>query len=92
MTPEPMAERNRLIRRIGRLVAAPAEADPAWRSDLRTAVDALDALERPFTDHDRQRWGDTSRARHIERVRARFPAAFEEAREPSGTPRHSLTA
>jgi len=79
VTPESMAAKNRLVRRIEALVAAPAEADPAWRGELRTTVDALDALERPFTDFDRQRWGDTSRIRHIDRVRARFPAAFEEA-------------
>lgn len=85
VTPESMAAKNRLIRRIERLVAAPAEAAPAWRSELRTTVDALDAIERPFTDFDRQRWGDTSRLRHIDRVRERFPAAFEEAHEPAAT-------
>ncbi|HEV7646915.1 MAG TPA: DUF6058 family natural product biosynthesis protein [Actinophytocola sp.] len=79
VTPEAMVAKNHLIRRIEELVAAPAEADPAWRAELRTTVDALDALERPFTDLDRQRWGDTSRLRHIDRVRERFPAAFEEA-------------
>lgn len=76
-----MAEKNRLIRRTEALVATPVEADPAWRSELRDTVDALDALERPFTDFDRQRWGDTSRIRHIDGVRARFPAVFEEAHE-----------
>jgi hypothetical protein len=81
VTPESMAAKNRLIRLIERLVAVPAEADPAWRSELRATVDALDALERPFTDFDRQRWGDTSRLRHIERVRARFAVAFEDAAE-----------
>lgn len=79
VTPESMAAKNRLIRRIAELVDSPQETDPDWRAELRTTVDALDALERPFTDFDRQRWGDTSRLRHIERVRARFPAAFEEA-------------
>jgi hypothetical protein len=79
VTPESMAAKNRLIRRIETLVGSPAEGDPAWRVELRTTVDALDAIERPFTDFDRQRWGDTSRIRHIDRVRARFPAAFEEA-------------
>jgi hypothetical protein len=87
VTPEAMAEKNRLIRLIERLVAAPAEADPAWRSELRTAVDALDALERPFTDFDREQWGDTSRGRHIDGVRARYPIVFgrgAEGREPVG--------
>jgi hypothetical protein len=87
VTPEAMAEKNRLIRRIEALTAAPAPADPGWRAELRGAVDALDALERPFTDFDRQRWGDTSRGRHIDRVRERYPDAFAEAaegREPVG--------
>lgn len=87
VTPEAMAEKNRLIRRIEALTAAPEVADAAWRRELRDAVDALDALERPFTDFDRQRWGDTSRGRHIDRVRERYRAAFEEAaqgREPVG--------
>jgi hypothetical protein len=82
VTPEAMAEKYRLVRRVEELVAAPAEDDPAWRNELRTTVNALDALERPFTDFDRLRWGETSRIRHIERVRERFPTAFEEASEP----------
>lgn len=77
VTPESMVEKNRLIRRIEALVDAPRESDAEWRADLRTAVDALDDLERPFTDFDRLRWGDTSRQRHIDRVRARFATAFE---------------
>jgi hypothetical protein len=87
VTPEAMAEKNRLIRRIEALTADPAPADAGWRAELRGAVDALDALERPFTDFDRQRWGDTSRGRHIDRVRERYPDAFAEAaegREPVG--------
>jgi hypothetical protein len=83
VTPEAMVEKNRLIRRIAELAATPADADPAWRSELRGTVDALDALERPFTDFDRERWGATSRIRHIDGVRARFPTAFEEAHESS---------
>lgn len=81
VTPEAMVEKNRLIRRIEALVDTPVDADPAWRSELRDTVDALDALERPFTDFDRQRWGDTSRIRHIDGVRTRFRAVFEEAHE-----------
>jgi hypothetical protein len=85
VTPESRAAKNRLVTRIERLVAEPAEPDAAWRTELRTTVDALDALLRPFTDFDRERWGDTGRARHIERVRERFPAVFgraAEGREP----------
>lgn len=76
VTPEAMAEKNRLIRRIETLTGTPAEGDGGWRAELRAAVDALDRIERPFTDFDRQRWGDTSRGRHIDRVRERYPAAF----------------
>lgn len=88
VTPEAMAEKNRLVRRIERLAAAPAETDPAWRTELRSAVDALDALERPFTDFDRERWGEVSRGRHIDAVRARYPTVFAEAdrRIPSEDP------
>jgi hypothetical protein len=85
VTPESMAVKNRLVRRIERLVTEPAEADTAWRAELRLAVDTLDTLLRPFTDFDRERWGDTGRARHVDRVRERFPAAFgrtAEGREP----------
>jgi hypothetical protein len=87
VTPEAMVAKNRLVRRIEELVAAAAEADPAWRTELRGTVDALDALERPFTDFDRERWGDTSRDRHIDGVRARYPIVFTEGaegREPVG--------
>ncbi len=84
VTPESMAEKNRLVRRIQRLTAEPAEADPAWRAELRGAVDALDAILRPFTDFDRQRWGDTGRRRHVDRVRERFPDVFGRAPEGRG--------
>jgi hypothetical protein len=83
VTPEAMAEKNRLIRRVEELVASATPDDRAWRAELRTTVDALDAIERPFTDYDRQRWGETSRIRHIDRVRERFPAVFEEAHAPA---------
>lgn len=76
VTPEAMAEKNRLIRAIDRLLESPAATDPGWQAELRGAVNGLDALERPFTDYDRQRWGDTSRDRLITRVRAAYPAAF----------------
>jgi hypothetical protein len=80
VTPEAMAEKNRLIRRIEELLDAPAPTDPVWCGALRTAVDALDELERPFTDYDLERWGDTSRNKHITRVREAWPAVFDLAR------------
>jgi hypothetical protein len=76
VTPEAIAAKNRLLGTIERLVAEPARDDPGWQARLRDAVNELDALERPFTDHDRQRWGDTSRDRCVTRVRARFPEVF----------------
>jgi hypothetical protein len=76
VTPEAMVRKTRLIARIEELVGRPAPEDRTWRADLRAAVVALDALERPFTDFDRERWGDTSRGRHITRVMAEFPAVF----------------
>jgi hypothetical protein len=36
---------------------------------LAAAVDELDALLRPFTDYDRQRWGGTSRDTYVTDVR-----------------------
>jgi hypothetical protein len=76
VTPEAMVEKVRMIAAIEQLLAAPCEASDAWCAGLREKVDALDSLERPFTDYDRQRWGDTSRDRHITRVRQRYPAVF----------------
>jgi hypothetical protein len=76
VTPEAMVAKTRLIAAIEQLLAAPSEASEAWRAGLRENVAALDALERPFTDCDRLRWGDTSRDRYITRVRRRYPAAF----------------
>jgi hypothetical protein len=78
VTPESMVAKSRLIARIEELAGAPAPDDPGWRGALRTAVDELDSLLRPFTDHDRERWGDTSRDREITRVRGRWPAVFDQ--------------
>jgi hypothetical protein len=59
---------------IASLLAVPAPAAPRWRTALRGAVEALDALERPFAAWDRERFnGPTSRDRLIIGVRDRFP-------------------
>lgn len=76
VTPEEMVRKTRLIARISELVDRPAPDEPAWQAELHAAVTALDALERPFTDFDLERWGDNSRQKHITRVMARFPAIF----------------
>lgn len=78
VTPEAMAHKTRLSARIEGLLERPAPEDRTWQADLHAAVTALDAHERPFTDFDRERWGDTSRERLITRVMARFPAIFAE--------------
>jgi hypothetical protein len=74
--PEAMALKARLMGDIERLTSAPAPDDAGWRTALRSAVDALDQLERPFTDYDRARWGRPSRDTHINDVRQRYPQAF----------------
>lgn len=53
----------------------PGPADPrpgvdGWTSALRTTVDRLDEVERPFTEHDRLRWGPSTRDTRITEVRA----------------------
>jgi hypothetical protein len=72
VTPEAMVEKERLIREIRALVGAPEPDSGAWRERLTAAVDALDALERPFTDYDRARWPYTTRALYITDLRARY--------------------
>lgn len=52
---------------------APIPDSEEWRERLRTAVRALDAIERPFTDFDRARWDYTSRERYITAIEKRYP-------------------
>jgi hypothetical protein len=78
VTPETIVRKSVLIPRIEELLAAPDEGDPAWREALREAVDALDALERPFAPCDRVE-GPVSRDRLITAVRERYPGAFPPA-------------
>lgn len=76
VTPEGMAKKTQLIRTIERLLSAPGGHDARWRAALRSSVDALDDLERPFTDYDRQRWGEVSRDRYVAAVRRNYPDVF----------------
>ncbi|TDV36050.1 DUF6058 family natural product biosynthesis protein [Actinophytocola oryzae] len=78
VTPESMVAKSRLVARVAELTGASAPEDPVWRDALRTAVDELDALLRPFTDYDRERYGDTSRDKNVTRVRATWAEVFEE--------------
>jgi hypothetical protein len=76
--PEAMIEKERLIRTIRALDAAADPDSAAWRRNLAVAVNALDALERPFTDYDRARWDSTSRRECIIAMRECYPRAFSD--------------
>jgi hypothetical protein len=73
-TPEAIVAKSGLMTAICALLADPAPADDRWRGALRGAVDALDAIERPFARYDRDRFGGpTSRDRLITATRERYP-------------------
>jgi hypothetical protein len=76
-TPEAMIEKERLIRTIRTLDAGPDAGSASWRAQLAQAVDALDTLERPFTDYDRARWDYTSRALYVTALRERYSEVFD---------------
>jgi hypothetical protein len=77
-SPEAIVAKDALMTAIGALLASPATEDPSWCAALRGAVDALDALERPFAAYDRERFGaPSSRDRLITATRARFPRVWE---------------
>ena len=76
-TPEAIVAKGALMTAIAALVAQPRPSNHQWLTALRGAVDALDALERPFAGYDRQRFGGpTSRDRLITAARERFPEAW----------------
>ena len=73
-SPEGIVAKRALMDAIAALVARPDPADRRWCAALRGAVDALDALERPFAAYDRERFGGpSSRDRLITATRERFP-------------------
>lgn len=73
-TPENIVRKRLLLERIEQLIAAPREHDAGWFATLRTNVNALDALERPFSPYyDRVVFGrPPTRDSHIRDVRLRF--------------------
>lgn len=75
VTPENIVRKAALLQRIGALTAAPDPQNATWIADLKRAVDALDALERPFSPHyDRIRFGrPPTRDTYIRDVRRRYP-------------------
>jgi hypothetical protein len=76
-SPEAIVAKTALMEAIGALLARAATAQDSWCAALRGAVDALDALERPFATLDRERFGGpTSRDRLITATRERFPAVW----------------
>ena len=84
-SPENIVRKDRLIRTIEGLLAEPKPRDAEWSDELRTAVDDLDLLERPFAPaYDRARWGPSSRDRFVTAPRQRFPDVF--ARASVGSP------
>jgi hypothetical protein len=73
-TPEAIVAKDALMTTITALLARPVPADGGWQAALRGAVDALDAIERPFALYDRERFGGpTSRDRLVTAPRERFP-------------------
>jgi hypothetical protein len=76
-TPEVIIEKERQIRAITRAISRPEPESARWRESLRSAVQALDSIERAFTDFDRERWDYTSRERYISAPKAKYPEVFE---------------
>jgi hypothetical protein len=72
VTPASIVAKGELMDTIERLTAEPSPEDDDWRRELTAAVDALDALEKPFAPFDRVRFGSTSRDRCVTGVRKRF--------------------
>jgi hypothetical protein len=72
-SPEAIVAKSSLMGAVQALLARPAPRDSSWRTALRCAVDALDGLERPFADYDRERFGGpTSRDRLVAATRERY--------------------
>lgn len=87
-TPEAIVAKSALISAIEALLAGPAPRRGWWCGALQAAVDALDSLERQFTEYDRQRYGGpTSRDRLITATRERFPEIWSRhaAARPDGS-------
>jgi hypothetical protein len=70
--PASIVAKGELTDTIERLIADPEPDHDGWRRELTAAVDALDAIEKPFALFDRERFGATSRDRLITAVRARY--------------------
>lgn len=72
-TPENIVRKGWLVPNIEQLLRSPRKDDAAWRTQLRSMVDELDKLERPFAAYDRERFGSpSSRERLITAVRREY--------------------
>lgn len=77
-TPEAIVAKSALMVSITALRAQRRRTE-GWGSALRSAVESLDALERPFAAYDRVRFGaPTSRDRLIVDTHDRFPELWSE--------------
>ena len=86
-TPANIVRKEAFVKEISGLLAAPEPGESSWRSRLRTAVDELDELERPFAPaYDRARWGPSSRDRCVTAPRERYPEIFAPAISRSARP------
>jgi Family of unknown function (DUF6058) len=72
VTPASIVAKGELIDTIERLIADPQPEDSEWRREIQAAVNALDALGKPFAHFDHKRFGPTSRDRYVTAVRERF--------------------
>jgi hypothetical protein len=78
VTPETIVRKAELMAQIRCLLDDPRPSDAAWRAGLRSSVDELDALERPFSpDFDRRAFDvPPSRDRLIAQPRHLYPDIF----------------
>jgi hypothetical protein len=83
VSPETIARKSALVRELDALLDNERSDAADWRQAVRTGVDELHWLERPFApDYDRIRFGGpSSRDRLITDVRARFPDLFADSAE-----------
>jgi len=78
VTPETVVRKSALVAELEELLSRPQPGSATWAGDLRTRVEELDALERPFAPtYDRQRFGGpSSRDRLVTAPRQMFADIF----------------
>jgi hypothetical protein len=74
VSPSTIQLKNTLVAGIDAALRDSRPNSAEWLGSLHVLVDKLDALELPFTDYDRLRFGGpVSRDTYIDKVRADFP-------------------